>query len=277
MNPIRSILSSLILCFSLSAVAQSPQLVKLWETDSTFKVPESVFYSEEGNILYVSNIDGKPDEKDLKGSISKLSLDGKKVTHYWAVNLSAPKGLGLYKNQLFVADLDEVVAIDIKSGKVSQRIPVEGAIFLNDLAIDQKGTIYVSDSRTGKIHRIQDGKVDTFLEGQINVNGLLVEGDHLLFVVKGALWKSDQSKVLIKVASGMDESTDGIVRLVNNNLVVSCWNGIIYSVKADGTTKELVDTRAQKSNTADIGYNPAQNIVYVPTFFKNKVVAYQVK
>ena len=41
--------------------------------------------------------------------------------------------------------------------------------------------------------------------------------------------------------------------------------------------KILLDTREQKRNTADIGYDPAARIVYVPTFLKKSVVAYRLK
>jgi hypothetical protein len=36
-----------------------------------------------------------------------------------------------------------------------------------------------------------------------------------------------------------------------------------------------LDTKAAQSNTADIGYNAAEKVVYVPTFYKNKVAAYK--
>ncbi len=75
----------------------------------------------------------------------------------------------------------------------------------------------------------------------------------------------------------MDESTDGIVQTTSKDFIVSCWNGIIYHVKDDGNKEELLDTRAQKLNTADIGFDAVNNILYVPTFFNNKVVAYQLK
>jgi hypothetical protein len=35
-----------------------------------------------------------------------------------------------------------------------------------------------------------------------------------------------------------------------------------------------MDTKAQKQNSADIGFDPDTNTVYVPTFFKNTVIAY---
>ena len=45
------------------AVAQeSDQIQKIWETPAQLKTPESVLYEYE-NVLFVSNIDGKPDER----------------------------------------------------------------------------------------------------------------------------------------------------------------------------------------------------------------------
>ena len=46
---------------------------KLWETPAQLKTPESVPYEPNENVLFVSNIDGKPDEKDGQGFISKVS------------------------------------------------------------------------------------------------------------------------------------------------------------------------------------------------------------
>ena len=258
----------------LTTKAQQHQLTKLWETDSTFKVPESVLFSPATNTLYVSNINGKPDEKDMVGSITKMSADGKNIQHNWAVNLSAPKGMGIYDNKLYVADLDGVAIIDLSNGKNIERIDIPGSKFLNDLTIDAGETIYVSDSRTGKVHQIKNKIVSTYFENKMRVNGLLAESDNLYLAVKDTLYKSDKNKVLSVITTGMDESSDGIAETTNKDFIVSCWSGIIYFIS--GNAKEvLLDTRAQKSNTADIGFDPAKNILYVPTFFNNKIVAYQ--
>ena len=266
-----------ITLFTSALYAQNSQLVKIWETDSVLKVPESVLFNPKSKMLFVSNIDGKPQEKDLKGSIARISLDGKKIEQNWAINLSAPKGMAIYNQTLYVADVDEVVGIDIKTGKVSKRIPVKGAMFLNDITINKSGAIYVSDSRTGNIHLIENGKVSMYLEKQMGVNGLLSVDDNLYLLVRGTLWKSDKNKALSKVADGMDESTDGIEQTSNKDFIVSCWSGVVYHVKADGSKQELLDTRAEKINSADIGFDAKKNIIYVPTFFKNRVAAYQLK
>lgn len=277
MKPLRSFFSVLFVIAASACIAQSPQLLtKRWETDSTLRVPESVLYYAPENVLFVSLIDGKSDEKDLKGFIAKVSTRGKIIQSDWAMNLSAPKGMGIYQNTLYVADLTEVVGIDLKTGKVANRIPVGGAIFLNDITIDDSGVIYVSDSRTGKVHRIQGTMVSTHLENKMGVNGLLIDGDDLILAVKDTLYRADKTKKLTPITTGMDESSDGIVKM-GNDFIVSCWNGIIYRVKPDGSKTTLLDTRKEGSNTADIGFDPVTKTLFVPTFLKNKVVAYQVK
>jgi hypothetical protein len=177
----KSILTGIILvplfCMLQNPLRAQHQLVKLWETDSVLKVPESVLYSAEDKLLYNSNIDGQPGEKDGKGSIGKTGLDGKIIQVDWVAGLNAPKGLGRYGDLLYVADVDQVVVIDIKKGRIVEHIPVEGAVFLNDISVDSKGIVYVSDTRTEKVHRIEKGKVITFLEGIKGANGLLAVGD----------------------------------------------------------------------------------------------------
>ena len=276
-NFFQTIFLSGILLYASAAEAQQHQLVKLWETDSILKVPESVLYHSGSKTLFVSNIDGKANEKDSQGSIAKVSLDGKKVDNTWATGLNAPKGMGIYNNTLYVADVDEVVGIALATGKIAERIPVKDAVFLNDVSIDKSGVIYVSDSRQGNVHRIEKGTVSTYLPNQMGVNGLLAVGDDLYLLVKGSLWKADKSKKLTKIAEGMDESTDGIEQTTSKDFIVSCWSGAVYYVPAGGNVQQLLDTRPQKVNSADIGFDAETNTLYVPTFFGNKVVAYQVK
>jgi hypothetical protein len=253
------------------------QLVKLWETDTLLHTPESVLPDKTHNILYVSDIDGAADAKDGVGGISKVGLDGKIIDANWVTGLNAPKGLGLYKNTIYVADLDEVDAININTGKIEKKIPVEGAKFLNDIAVDKKGAVYVSDTRLGKVYKIENGKASTLLSNLKGPNGLYVDGDDLYILDNGSLLKMNADKSTTKIADGMESSTDGLEKVKDKDFLASCWVGTIYYVNADGSIQKLLDTTAEKSNTADIGFNAEKNIVYVPTFMKNKVVAYQLK
>jgi hypothetical protein len=262
---------------TVMATAQEHQLVKRWETDTLLKVPESVLYDAADKLLYVSNIDGQPWEKDGKGSVGKVGLDGTIIKVDWVSGLQAPKGLGLYKNRLYVADVDKVAVIDTKTATIVQTIPVEGAQNLNDLTVDKKGVVYVSDSKTKKIHRIENGQVTTLLDNLKGPNGVLIEGDDLYLVDAGGLYKMEKNRSLTKLADGMDGGTDGLEHVAGKDFVVSCWQGSIWYVKGDGTKEHLLDTREQKINTADIGYDAKNRILYVPTFFKNKIVAYELK
>src|SRR5450755_4425877 len=69
--------------------------VKLWETTG-LKTPESALPVPAEGFAYVSNIAGKPTDKDGNGFISKVSLkDGKLIEPKWVTGLDAPKGLAL--------------------------------------------------------------------------------------------------------------------------------------------------------------------------------------
>jgi sugar lactone lactonase YvrE len=262
---------------SFSLQAQNKQLIKLWQTSATLKTPESAVLHKKTNTLYFSNIDGKPDSKDKQGSIGKINADGTKLIVDWVSGLSAPKGLAIYEGILYVADLDELVSIDLKSGKIITRIPVPGAKFLNDVTIDAKGIIYVSDMHTAKVHRFENGKVSTYLENQPGVNGLLADGEDLYLLENGTLLKTTKTKQSVNITEGIEPSTDGLCLTADKDFLVSCWTGIIYYVNSDGTKYQLLNTQDQQINTADIYLDAEKNILYVPTFFANKIVAYRLE
>lgn len=263
---------------AMQLAAQQKQLVKLWQTDSVFKIPESVLYDEKSQVLYVSNIDGTdPWGKDDKGSIGKLGLDGKPIQVEWVKGFQSPKGMGMRNGMLYVADLDQLVTVDIRKGEVVNRLTIDGAVGLNDVSIDSKGVIYVTDSKGKKLFKVENGKASLLLEDLKGPNGVLAHNNKLLIVDNGGLYTIEADKKLKLISEGMEGGTDGIEHVQNGEYLVSCWGGVVYYVKPDGSKQVLIDTRPEKSNTADIGWNPAKKIVYVPTFWKNSVVAYELK
>ena len=273
---------TIIACISFTLLssgilAQGHSLVKKWETGPEFKIPESVLFDAKEKILYVSNMDGDPAKKDGKGSISKVSVDGKIISADWITGLNAPKGMGLYKNKLYVADLTEVVVIDVEKAKIVQHIPIERSVFLNDITIDKRGAVYVSDTRANNVYRIEKGFVVTLIQKLQEPNGLLAVGDELLILDKGSLLKMLASGSVTSVTEGMDPNTDGIEPVKPNEYIVSSWSGVLYYIYANGGKQTLLDTRAQKINAADIAYDPKNRMVYVPTLFNNSVVAYELR
>ena len=272
----KSVIVLAIALLTYSGSYSQHKLEKIWETDSVVAIPESVYADVKNGVLYVSLIDGGPWEADGKGGVARLGLDGKKYEGTWVTGLNAPKGFGIGGNRLYVADLSNVVVIDVKSGKIEKRIPIDSAQGLNDITVTDKGIVYVSDSRTTKIWRIENDKPTLYLDTMKGVNGLKAIGDDL-YIGSGKLFlKADNKKQLTKIAE-VSQGIDGIEPVGNGDFILSAWGGYIWYVYADGRVETLLETHEQKRNTADIGYDAEKRIVYVPTFFAKTVAAYSLK
>lgn len=262
----------------LSFATNAQSLVPLWSTDSTLRVPESVYHDAKTERIYVSNIEGKGAwEKDGRGSISIITSSGKILSPYWVTGLHAPKGMGMFQDFLIVADIDSVVIIEPIRAQIVKKIYIEGAQALNDLSVDKRGNIYVSDSKTKKIHMIDGLKLDVslYLDGLKGPNGVLFVDRTLYYVDAGGFYKVGKYKQKILIVDGLEGGADGIEQIDEENFIISCWSGTIYHVNLKGEKKLLLDTRSSQVNAADIGYDKKKKIVYVPTFYKNSVMAYQ--
>lgn len=268
---------------ALAAVSQAQdnthKLDKTWESDATLKVPESVRHDAKRKVLYVSNIDGEPWTADGKGSIGKVGLDGKVIAAEWVTGLDCPKGLAMSDDGkwLYVGDFGGLVVIDIDAGKIRNKIAVEGGL-LNDV-VNDKGTIYASDSKGKKVYVFKDGKASVYLDEKVlkGPNGLLVHKGALYVLDNDSLNRVEADKSLKVLASGMPGGADGLENVKGDDFLVSVWSGAVWYVKADGSKELLFDGKAADTKTADIGWDPKTSTVYVPTFAKNTVVAFTVK
>lgn len=274
-------LFSLLASLSSFVQAQSPGLKPVWETDTTLRTPESVLFEPGQNVLYVACINGNPRLENKSSYIAKVGLDGKVIQLKFTDNLNSTKGMGILGDKLYVTEMTQVAEIALATGKILNRYPIEGAKFLNDIAIDtKKGIIYVTDSNDSKVWAITDGKSNLVLAGAPlkGTNGLLFENNQLLIGNgDGSLLSlNPATKQLSTIAKGMG-GIDGIVALGNKTYMVTEWGGKVWYIHADGTTELKMDTSGQKINSADIGYNPKTKTVFVPTFFHNTVKAYSLK
>lgn len=268
-------LLAILLALPLMAQAQV-DLELLWETEG-LRTPESVLYHQEDQpYLLVAEIEGEGDALDGKGGIAKLSLEGEILDKNWVRGLNAPKGMGIADGILYVADVLEVVAIDVETQEVVDRVEVPEAVFLNDIAVDKNGAVYVSDTRTNKVHRIVNGEVEEFLTDIPAANGLTLVGPHLYVAGGDSLWRATTEGYVVKVAEGFAEAADGI-EMIGDGFIVTAWAGLVYHVTSEGEVKKLMDSRDPRTNTADLGWNPTDQVIYIPTFFSDSVKAYKVK
>jgi len=270
----KKLLPILLLAACQFSYAQKHKLVPLWSTDAVVATPESVLPDLKDNKLYVSLIDGEPWTADGKGGIGRMSITGTHYDSLWFTGLNAPKGLGVYRNKLYAADISDVVVVDVPTARLTKKISIEGASGLNDITVTDGGIVYVSDSKTGRIWKITDDKPELYLENITGANGLKAVKDDLYFAKGSALMKADPKKNIVQIAD-VGEAIDGIEPVGNGDFLVTSWPGYIFYVYADGQKELLLDTHEQKKNTADIGYDPVKKIVYVPTFFDRRIVAYQ--
>lgn len=259
-----------------STQTTAPKLTKAWETDSVMTTAESTLYDKETGTIYVSNIAGNHSEKDKVGFISKLKPDGSVQQLQWVSGLNAPKGLALKDGKLYVTDIDELVEINVADSSIAKRYPVQGATFLNDAASDGKN-IYFSDSGTGKVHKLEGGKVTTVAEGLEGINGVAFNGEGEMYVLDGkGLRHYNMADKSLEPVNEVVTGGDGLVIIDDSTYLASRWQGEIYLVK-NGKEHLLLDTKAEESNTADIDYIRDEKLVLVPTFMKNRVVAYKLE
>lgn len=262
---------------------------QVWEL-AGFEAPESALPVMADGVIYVSNVAGKPTDKDGNGYISKVSLDGKMLTQKWVTGLDGPKGLAIAGNTLYVADIDKLVAIDIKAGTIAARYDAKDAKFLNDVVADAAGTVFVSDMATNTIWRLADGKFESWLNDPalINPNGLLIEGDKLLVASWGAMTDGFSTKVpghILQVsladkkisALGKGQpvgNLDGFQVLDKDSFIVTDWMaGLLFNIGRDGEAKVMMPLAP---GSADLAYIAEDKLAIIPMMNDGKVVAIKI-
>lgn len=286
-----SVFMLLVGCSNESSQPNPARTLQLsWETHG-FSNPESVVYDEKRDRLYVSNVNGSPVEKDGKGSISIVSMNGDIVEEEWIVGLDSPKGLALYEDKLYVADIDELVEIDIKTRLISNSYLASDSKFLNDVTASPTGDIYVSDMLTNRIYRLHNKKMDMWLETSEleSPNGLFAQKDNLVLGAWGVMTDGFATKIpghlkLItykdkKVSSlGSGSPTgnlDGVESDDNGNYYVTDWMaGKLLLINQNGTANQLLQL---EQGMADLEVINNKQMIVLPMMNSNKLLAYRIK
>jgi glucose/arabinose dehydrogenase len=269
------ILCSLILIGTFvggSAVA-GDQLPKPMVTG--LKNPESVAVGMDGRI-YVSEIGEFG--KDGDGRIVVIDKSGKATP--FATGLDDPKGIVYWQKSLFVTDNKRVWRIDEKGNAIvfaaKEAFPIE-PLFLNDIAVDEKGVLYVSDSgdlkgKGGAVFRIDlKGKVSLVADaktipGLKTPNGLVLDGvSHLLMLDFGS---GELLRIRIadgsadKVADGFDGG-DGLAWDAFGQLFITSWKqGKVWGIARPGQAPVLLASGFQSA--ADLCVDPTGQFVLIP-------------
>ncbi len=259
-----------------------------WETPAIFLTPESVLRDAARGVLYVSSFDNQYEQRDLPtGYISRLGLDGVLLDAQWITGLRAPCGMAIRDDRLFVAVREGVAEIDISRGVVAELHPIPDAVFLNDVAIDAQGRVYVSDTRPSlappavSVWRLSGRDLTPWLIASDvgRANGLLVDGEDLLVgsTQGGRLMAVNLESRAVRTVIGLGAGVvDGLRSDGRGGVLVSLWEGQLFHLDADGRLTELLDLLPAQRNTADFEYLPDRRLLLIPTFLANTVAAYEI-
>jgi hypothetical protein len=234
----------------LFALAAFPLLVHAGElkvvgekTVDGFAFPESCGYDARAKVLYVGEFGGEklaPAEKDGKGSIAKVGLDGKILERKFlpaagGEALNKPKGIWVEGNRLWVTDIDSIWIFDLRSKKGRKLMLPMG--FANDPVVVGK-TLYVTDNRNDTMVKVEpadflsipnDPNVTVmFRQGGINPNGVAPgKGGKLLVAgFQGpeprGIYSVDRDGKIQPLSEPLGR-LDGIHQLKDGSLLVTNW------------------------------------------------------
>ncbi len=148
------------------------------QTVSNFNHPESIVACKKH--MYVSNVGSKmdPSLKDGDGYISKVNRKTGAVEELkYIQGLNSPKGMYIKRHRLYIADVDKIVAYNLKTHKkiFEKDMTSYDVAYLNDIT-RARGGIYVTATDKNKIFRItRNGKakeVKLKNANLVNVNGI---------------------------------------------------------------------------------------------------------
>jgi hypothetical protein len=213
------------------------------KTVTGFGHVESVAYDPKEKVFYTSDFGEalKPADKDGKGKITKVSLDGKILEDGFLPAkgqvLNKPKGISIKGNRLWVTDIDSVWVFDLKT-KEGKKLELPGIEFANDPAV-MGGALYVSDNRSDQLFRVEPAdflksktapKITVVFKGKgVFPNGLYPgKGGTLLMV---GFEGKDKPHGIYSMAPGTEPELmsdnigmlDGVYRLKNGDLLATDW------------------------------------------------------
>jgi sugar lactone lactonase YvrE len=259
-----------------------------WNLTEGFKLPECACYDPTTKKVYVSNVATEATAKDGKGFLSVVTIDGKFEKLNWVTGLNAPKGIRVFENTLWVSCVDELVGIDVAKAEVVKRIKPAGAQFLNDVAVDRAGAVYVSDMLANRIYKCDGEKAAVFAEGEEMEwpSGLLVSGDSLVvggwgkpapdFTTKvpGRLFTLDlKTKKKTLITARPIGNIDGVEVDGIGGYILTDWvAGKVLHVDKDGNVRTMLEGF---KGAADHAYLPEKNLLILPRMLENSVSAYE--
>jgi hypothetical protein len=253
-----------------------------------FASPSAIIYDRERDLYWVSNLNAE--DGVGHGFISRLEPDAERSTlnyidaEHGGVALQAPRGLAVFGDVLYVADLKVVHKFKAASGEPLGDIELPSAVFVSDVAAAVDGSLYVADvgsdpndatlGNTGG-----DAIYQVSPAGQVSVVARRPDlgGPFAVLANETGLWVTctGSSELLLVVPSANGESVAdagrlklpgasprGLVGMPDGTFVVSSEaTGVIYRGYRDGPFEPVV---SGLESPADVGYDTRRKRLLIP-------------
>ncbi len=239
----------------------------------SYTAPESVVFNPFGQQYIVSFAGSKT---------LGMQADSSAPFGVFAQGLTSPKGIVIFDTVLYVTDVTSVKAYNLLSREKIDEFPVPGALFLNDIAADDLGYLYVSDMNAGRIIMIDpyEKKVETLIATpHQSPNGLYWDTyEQLLYVVYFSPVKSPiqsidvETKEIKDVYKAEFTMLDGITMDYQGSVYVSSWaTDSVYKFEF-GFDNPPAALPAKFTSPADIYFDEFNDLLVIPCMNINKVI-----
>jgi hypothetical protein len=208
--------------------------------------PEGISYHDKH--FYLSSIyEGKIVTVDFEGKVKEFAKDASLVSvigmhvdkkNGTLVVCNSDSGFGKKSSDATKGRLAELITYDLKSGKKLRTVSLsslyQGGHFANDFTFDGEGNIYVTDSFSPVIYKVDwKGTATLFAsselfsapQGSFGLNGIVYHDNHLIVgrADVGKLYKVslvDPTKIEEVVVEGKVNSIDGLLLQKDGSLIV---------------------------------------------------------
>ena len=254
-----------------------------------FAAPSAIIHDSERDLYWVSNLNGE-ETNGGNGFISRLEPTAERSTLNYidgrrsGVELREPRGLAVFNDVLYVADVKVVRRFKATNGEQLSDIEIPGATFLSDVAVAVDGSLYVADvggepndaavPDTGK-----DAIYQVNPSGQVSVVARRpnLGGPFALVATETGLWVtctgSNELLLLVPSADGTPvddagrlplpgQAPRGVVALPDGTFVITSeTGGAAYRGYRDGPFQPIV---TDLESPADVGYDARRQRLLIP-------------
>jgi len=257
-------MKKVLLTFSLLIVLIGTSLAQ------SYTNPESIVYDTNNDRYFISN----------KGGNTIVAMDSEgNLTNFVSTGLFEPKGLLIVGDTLISVNSTSVQGFKLSDASQVFNVAIEGSSFMNDVATDGKGNLYVSDSGTGMLYKLslKDATYSTLINSGISPNGLLFdeESNAIILCNWGTNAKiqsfglADNS--LTTLVTTKFSNLDGLARDNCGNIYVSSWGKNAVYVFDPEFKNPPTEISTGHNGPADISISENEQILAIPNFSSNSI------